>query len=146
MTYVKLDQNNSGGSFWLSDAQFDALLADGWVPVDDYRGTRWGRHAQNLALDVPVEDPHHVVTIAEIEFGRVTGEIISMKLHENAYGTREVMTVKDERGFKVWGTQPRSLYEAQKGDKVTFLATVEVSDRDEFFGFFRRPTRAQIAC
>lgn len=77
---------------------------------------------------------------------RITGEIISMKLHENSYGTREVMTVKDERGFKVWGTQPRSLYEAQVGDKVTFLATVEVSDRDESFGFFRRPTRAQIAC
>lgn len=73
----------------------------------------------------------------------VTGEILSLKLHENAYGVREVMTVRDSRGFKVWGTQPSALYGAVVGDCVTFLANVEVSDRDETFGFFKRPRKAR---
>ena len=74
MTYVKLDQNNSGGAWWLDDGQFDALLADGWVPVPSYRTTTWGRNTQDLAIDIPVADPQAAVTIAKIEFGRVTGE------------------------------------------------------------------------
>ena len=74
MTYVKLDQNNSGGYFWLDDSQFDALLADGWVPIEDGWRSRWGRNTQNLAIDIPVDDPQHAVTIAKIEFARVTAE------------------------------------------------------------------------
>lgn len=75
---------------------------------------------------------------------QVTGRIVSLKLHENDYGVREVMTVLDDRGFKLWGTQPRSLYSAKVDDRVTFMATVERSDRDETFGFFKRPTKAQV--
>ena len=71
--YVKLDQNNSGGSFWLNDQQFDALLADGWVVADQRREATYGRAAQNLAIDIPVKDPQTAVTVAKIEFGRVTG-------------------------------------------------------------------------
>lgn len=75
MQTVTLDQNNSGGSFWLSKAQFDALLADGWK-IDESMPYRlnWGREAQNLTLDVPVEDEQAAETIAKIEFQRVTGE------------------------------------------------------------------------
>jgi hypothetical protein len=75
--------------------------------------------------------------------GTITGEIVKIDLQVNDYGSREVMTVKDDRGFKVWGTQPRSLYEAKVGDRVTFTATLERSDRDEFFGFFKRPSKAK---
>lgn len=72
----------------------------------------------------------------------VTGEIVKVDLKVNNFGSREVMTVKDDRGFSVWGTQPKSLYEAKVGDRVTFTATLERSDRDEFFGFFSRPSKA----
>jgi hypothetical protein len=72
MHTIHLHQNNSGGYFWLSDEQFDALLADGWRVAS---GLNFGgRAAQDLLLDVPVADERAAITIAQIEFQRVTGE------------------------------------------------------------------------
>lgn len=75
----------------------------------------------------------------------VTGEITKLDLKDDGFGgTREVMTVKDDRGFLLWGTQPTKLYEAKVGSRVTFTATVQRSDRDNFFGFFKRPSQASV--
>lgn len=97
----------------------------------------------------------------------ITGEIISTKVVDGfAYGQRVVkMVVKDDRGFKVWGTVPQAIldeyvyrsgigfdadenywnYNVLKGQRVTFSATVEASNDDDKFGFFKRPTKAAIA-
>ena len=48
-------------------------------------------------------------------------------------------TLKDDRGFVVWGGNI-----GEKGDKVSFMATVVVSDNDPKFGFYKRPTKIQI--
>lgn len=72
----------------------------------------------------------------------VVGTVLSVRTHENAYGYRLVMTVEDDRGFKVWGTVPRSLNNPTSGDRVTFLAEVTPSDTDPLFGFFKRPRKA----
>jgi len=75
MHTVTLSQNNSGGSFWLKDADFDALVADGWVESDPSLSVgMWGRVAGDLTLDVPVEAEAAAITIAKIEFQRVTGQ------------------------------------------------------------------------
>lgn len=59
--------------------------------------------------------------------------------------TRTVITVLDDRGFKVWGTAPSAIdHKIEVGTKVAFDAKVEVSDRDETFGFFKRPTKAEV--
>lgn len=82
---------------------------------------------------------------------QITGEVLSIKFQDNAYGGRLVMTVKDDRGFKVWGSVPTSLKLGQRddegrltGQRVSFIASVEKSDRDETFGFFKRPRKAQV--
>ena len=82
----------------------------------------------------------------------ITGEIISTKWVDEVYcyGQRILkMVVKDDRGFKVWGTVPRSIIEANddplKGQRVTFTATVQASNDDDKFGFFKRATKAAIA-
>jgi len=85
------------------------------------------------ALEVKVPCPEGKETIV--------GEIVKLNVSENAYGVRQVMTVKDARGFKVWGTVPTALADAQVGDKVQFNAEVTRSDKDECFGFFKRPTK-----
>jgi hypothetical protein len=78
----------------------------------------------------------------------VTGEIVSISVQDNDYGVRLVMTVRDDRGFAVWGTLPRSLdpghgsLDNLRGKRVTFIAAIEASDRDPLFGFFKRPTKA----
>lgn len=71
----------------------------------------------------------------------VTGVVLSETVKETAYGKRAVMTVLDDRGFKVWGT---NVAYADRGDRVTFQATLERGDRDETFGFFKRPTNMEI--
>ena len=47
-------------------------------------------------------------------------------------------------GWKVWGTYPTKLYDAEKGDTVRFVATVEASEDDAAFGFFKRPKACEI--
>jgi hypothetical protein len=90
---------------------------------------------------------------------QIEGEVVSTKWQENAYGGRAVMTVKDDRGFLVWGSVPSALdfidepgsepgdpgfqRALGRGDRVRFTATVTASDRDECFGFFKRPRNAQ---
>lgn len=90
----------------------------------------------------------------------VVGEVVSVKWHDNAYGGRLVMTVKDDRGFAVWGSVPSALEnstewdeekqewtgrgQVEQGDRVRFTATIEKSDRDETFAFFKRPTKAEF--
>jgi hypothetical protein len=76
----------------------------------------------------------------------VTGEVVGLKWHENDFGGCLKMTVKDDRGFCVWVTVPAALSamqnELERGDRVTFSATLEQSDRDESFAFGKRPTKA----
>lgn len=95
---------------------------------------------------------------------QITGKILSVKWKPGYMPGEEVakMLVLDDRGFKVWGTRPESLLvradndegfieqngfmhrPAGKGDRVTFQAKVTVSNDDETFGFFKRPTKAEV--
>lgn len=68
----------------------------------------------------------------------ISGIILGFKNQQNEFGTSLKMIVRDNRGFKVYGTTPSS-YDGQKGDTITFTATVSRSKDDEFFGFFKRP-------
>ena len=85
----------------------------------------------------------------------VTGEILTVKWQESHYGGALKMLVRDDRGFKVWGTCPTSLDNVHtdedgrtsgvvKGDRVAFTATVEASNDDPTFGFFKRPSKAGL--
>lgn len=76
----------------------------------------------------------------------ITGVIIKDEIKENDWGTRRVMTVRDDAGFCVWGSYPTFEGYAwpSVNDRVTFTATVERSDRDASFGFYKRPTKAKV--
>lgn len=80
--------------------------------------------------------------------GRVTveGEIVHERRDETVYGTVVKILVRVDLGngewFKLWGTRPSAIYDAAKGERVTFVAKVEASRDDAGFGFFSRPTKA----
>jgi hypothetical protein len=76
----------------------------------------------------------------------ITGEVLVVKLQSSQYGETLKMLVRDERGFKVWGSVPRAICgEVDKGSKVQFRAgTVEKSSDDPTFGFFKRPDQAKV--
>lgn len=90
---------------------------------------------------------------------QVEGRVISTKYYEDQYGKQARMLVADDRGFKVYGSIPKSIqphwdwdaaerdYVADgvlKGSRVRFEAQLTRSDDDESFGFFKRPTKAEI--
>lgn len=97
---------------------------------------------------------------------KLTGEIVSTKVVHNGYDSVLKMLVKDDRGFKVWGTCPASIEEARYArrradldrpegkpsiydannfvERVEFVATVMASDDDPTFGFFKRPSGGEL--
>jgi hypothetical protein len=73
----------------------------------------------------------------------IVGKVVSVDEKDTDFGTRYVMTVRDDSGFVVWGSQPSAL-DPSVGDRIEFTASVERSDRDECFGFFKRPSKARL--
>lgn len=101
--------------------------------------------AARKALAIEAERQAAEETAEPVPTGRVqvTGLVVSLKTQDTRYGTTYKMLVLDDRGFKVFGTEPSSLSPA-KGDRVTFMAALEPSGDDPKFGFFSRPTKAAI--
>lgn len=80
------------------------------------------------------------VIVGRIE---ISGEVLGTKWHDSQFGATLKMTVRDARGFKVWGTVPSGIT-VERGSKVKFVATTVQSDKDESFGFFSRPSKAAV--
>lgn len=109
-----------------SDRQRDAVL----------RGKERDAERVDAEPEVRIPAPEGRVEVA--------GEVVSVKWHDDDFGGRAVMTVKDDRGFLVWGTRPAALTGVEKGARVRFTAALLRSDRDESFAFFKRPTKASV--
>jgi hypothetical protein len=95
------------------------------------------RIAEEEAAKRPVVEGRH----------EVEGEVLKVAEHWSAFGGRDVctlkVTVKVDGGYLLWGSLPSGLGAVERGDRIAFTATVEKSDRDESFGFFKRPTKAR---
>ena len=74
--------------------------------------------------------------------GVISGTILSLKVVSSQYGETLKMLVKDDRGFKLFGTVPAAIDDVEKGDRVTFTARAEASKDDDRFGFYSRPSKA----
>jgi|TARA_R110001583_G_scaffold19829_8_gene77049 hypothetical protein len=73
----------------------------------------------------------------------INGTVLAMKSQESDWGSVLKMLVQDDRGFRVWGSVPSSL-DCSREDQITFTATIQQSDDDAKFGFFKRPTKASV--
>ena len=87
---------------------------------------------------------------------KITGTVLAVKVVEGDFGNTTKILVRDDSGFKVWGTRPairgplvqesygtRKTYICvEKGDRLSFFAAVEPSNDNPKFGFYRRPTKA----
>jgi hypothetical protein len=84
-------------------------------------------------------------TAANCPAGRltITGTVLGIKGQETQFGYVEKLLVLHDTGFKVWGTKPSKI-DIKKGDVVSFTATVQPSNDDPKFGFYSRPTGAQV--
>lgn len=101
---------------------------------------------QVTAVQKNIDQEAQEAVAADVIEGKVeiTGKILTIKGQPGfAYNTTDwKMLVLDDRGFKVWGSHPRSINETQQGDRISFTANITQSDNDSKFGFFKRPTKA----
>lgn len=92
----------------------------------------------------------------------VEGVVVKAVEQPEEYGSarygrayKVAITVRDDRGFVVWGRAPASLHDlvvpegprrrdVGKGDRVRFVANVEAKKNDPYFGFFRLPRKAEV--
>lgn len=82
----------------------------------------------------------------------ITGVVLKTKAYENVQAPWLTgplkMTVKDDRGFIVWGTVPLNIedYDNQsiKGRRISFRATIVPSKDDPKFAFFKRPANCKL--
>lgn len=84
----------------------------------------------------------------------VTGTVLSVKEQTSDFGTVLKVLLDLGNGAKVYGNAPGALtrnpapftggpaqHGVEKGQRVTFTASFEPSDKDALFGFWKRPTK-----
>ena len=84
----------------------------------------------------------------------IEGRVLATKLHDSNFGSVLRMTVQAPSGQRYWGSVPSGLDNVQRkdsdewgvrpGDVVRFKGTVAPSDDDPTFGFFKRPSNAEM--
>lgn len=108
----------------------------------DYIGTLLGKITNRPIIDA--QRKAEAEAAGPVPTGRVlvTGIVLALKEVERQafyYGDDGLTTkvlIKLENGSKVWGTRFANI---DKGQTVTFKATIEASKDDLKFGFFKRP-------
>jgi hypothetical protein len=77
----------------------------------------------------------------------IEGVVVARKEESAYFGYTErtvfKMLVKLDGGQRVWGTEPSSI-SPDKGTRVRFTATVTPKEGEPDFGFYSRPTKAEI--
>lgn len=75
----------------------------------------------------------------------IEGTVTLLRWVSNEYGDTLKMRVLTGEGYSVYGTVPRIIEDdIERGSLVRFCANVTPSDDDELFGFYKRPTKAEI--
>lgn len=124
---------------------------------------KWGSLTENqikyaLKLADLIRNPKPVEVKVAVKEGKreITGTVLSIKTSEYMGQTQWRMLVKTSDGEKIFGTCPRSILETAINEKgyydfnlligktVKFNATIIRSEQDEFFGFFKRPTKPEV--
>lgn len=72
------------------------------------------------------------------------GTVKGFKTVESDYGVTTKMVFQDDRGFFLYGTAPSVGEWYDKGARLSFCAKLTISDKDETFGFYSRPTKAKV--
>lgn len=150
---------------WRDAMDNNAFVADIWTKAFDYELSE--KQIAAVAKQLQADADRAAARAAEkaalnpVETGKqtISGEVVTVKYQDSQYGGSWKMLVKDDRNFKVWGTIPNAIFNQQTaetedsynaspnelvGRKVSFNATVEASDDDKTFGFYSRPTKAQL--
>ena len=94
--------------------------------------------AEQAAYDAAVEFPNIDGRIA------FDGTVLGFRHTDSVYGPVTKMLIQSVDGWKAWGTLPLAICNVEKGAHITFVARFSPSTDDPKFGFFSRPTKAEV--
>lgn len=106
---------------------------------------KWAAYVERELAKLAVQ-----ATIAPLSAGRQTveGEVLTVKFVDNPYAYNSStmkMLVKLDGGQRVWGTVPSTIADdVERGVRVRFVATVTPKDGETDFGFYSRPSKAEV--
>ena len=113
----------------------------GMIKKDAARRAEWAaKRAEEESTLAPVP-----VTSDRI---RVTGEVVTVKPDVyTRFGEVDKIIVQCEGGYKLYGTLPKplTLDDVAVGTTISFDARVEPASDSKVFGFFSRPTKAEVS-
>jgi hypothetical protein len=144
----------------IADSENIGRKAFGLVAYAPAGAMKWREEMAVKAAERAAEEARHA-NVESIPVGKVEveGVVASVRLIENQFGRTLKMKVVSDAGWSVWGTVPKALQgtwewvdfepvttsaEVEAGDRVRFTATIEPSEDDRLFGFFKRPTNAEF--
>lgn len=97
---------------------------------------------QKAAAELDAKAPPVPITDERLQ---ITGTVLTTKWIEGPYHDTLKMLIRTDVGYKLWGSVPSNLdNKVERGNNITFMAKIVRSDDDEKFGFFKRPTKAQL--
>lgn len=102
-----------------------------------------GQIANRAERDAAKKAEHDAAAPCPTGRVRIRGRVLSIKIVQTQFGDVAKMLVKAETGFKVYGSVPAHI-QVERGYLVEFDAKVEPSKDDPKFGFYSRPTKAQV--
>lgn len=74
----------------------------------------------------------------------IQGTVITTRWQDNDYGSGQMKMLLKAQGYKVWGTIPSSDVRVRRGDEIALTGTLEPSEDDPSFGFFKRPAKLRM--
>lgn len=142
---AELSYRNNGGTVdhnsFLSDVAFKLFQYGDLTPGQESAVIRVIMQDVERATARAAEAIEHPATNAPTGRATVTGVVLMTRWYENDYGGSLKMIVRDDTGFRVFVTVPSSV-DVDKGDRITFVATITPADDDPTFSFGKRPSKA----
>jgi hypothetical protein len=128
---------NRYGNLTVKQAELIERLVGELETAEEATGARSAAKALEEANAKPVPTGRFVIE----------GEVLTVKPQVNDFdpfgGSVLKMLVAGD-GWKVWGTVPAAIDGVDRGDRVRFTATVKPKEGDETFGYYSRPSKAEV--
>lgn len=142
---AELSYRNNGGTVdhngFLSDVAVKLTQYGTLTPGQESAVVRVILQGVEMAAKRDAERIEHPPTNAPAGRVTVTGEVLMIKFYDSDYGGSLKMIVRDDTGYRVFVTVPSAI-QVDKGDRVSFTATITPADDDPTFSFGKRPTKA----
>lgn len=134
----ELDMQAVVGSEWVDYNKHGGILC---YVVEAYRKYIAKQSADKVAEQARTEDCPNDGPKATKRH-QIVGTVIAINEVDDYYGLRVTLLVMTQGGYKLFGTCPRSLYDAKQGNSIAFDCKIKFKDAG--YGYIVRPTKAKI--